>query len=67
MNTINKETLDKLFTYAHLPENLQAVSKPFCDIAQEMWKLLPDNDEKFFTLRKLMESKDCAVRAHLLK
>lgn len=54
------------FEYTHLPEHLQAVSKPFCELAQEVLKL-PCNPERSTALRKLLEAKDCAVRAKLAK
>ncbi len=53
------------FKYDHLPPHLQEISKPFCNMAESMAKLLPSNPETTVTLRKLLESKDCAVRAVL--
>lgn len=58
-----KEFLEQFFAYAHLPEKLQAVSKPFGDLAQRMLETLPRNPERTVALRKLLEAKDCAVRA----
>lgn len=55
----------KYFEYAHLPPHLQAVSKPICDLAQEMDDLLDDGPEKSAGLRKLLEAKDCLVRASI--
>ena len=55
----------KYFEYAHLPEHLQAVSKPFGDMAAQMNEQLPDGPEKSAGLRKLLEAKDCMVRAAL--
>lgn len=57
----------QFFTYKHLPEHLQKVSAPFCDVAQMMDQTLPDNPEKSAALRKLVEAKDCAVRAVIFK
>ena len=53
------------FAYVHLPAELQKVSKPICDIAAEFDALLPDGPEKSAGLRKLLEAKDCLVRAAL--
>jgi len=58
--------INKLFTYEHLPEPLKSVSKPFCELAKTIEETLPDNTEREFALRKLLESKDCAVRSKLL-
>lgn len=55
----------KFFNYEHLPEKLQVVSKPIGDLAREMNEKLPDGAEKSAGLRKLLEAKDCLVRAAL--
>lgn len=55
----------KYFQFAHLPENLKKVSQPFAVLAAEMDETLPDGPEKSAGLRKLLEAKDCAVRAAL--
>lgn len=55
----------KYFAFAHLPENLQAVSKPIGELAEKMESDLPDGPEKSAGLRKLLEAKDCFVRAKL--
>jgi len=57
----------QFFAYNHLPEHLQAVSKPFGDLAQVIFETLPRNPERSVALRKLLEAKDAAVRAKLLK
>lgn len=56
----------QFFTYAHLPEHLQAVSKPFCELAQYTCTL-PDNAQREAALNRILEAKDCAVRAVLFK
>ncbi|WP_171182162.1 hypothetical protein [Ruegeria sp. HKCCD8929] len=53
----------KYFEYEHLPEYLQAVSKPFCDLARQIDTDTYDGPEKSAGLRKLLEAKDCIVRA----
>lgn len=55
----------KNFEYDHLPIRLQVVSKPVCDLAKKMNFELPDGPEKDAGLRKLLEAKDCFVRAEL--
>lgn len=57
----------KYFEYAHLPEYLQAVSKPIGELAKQLDESLPDGTEKSAGLRKLLEAKDCLVRASLEK
>lgn len=61
------EPILQFFAYAHLPAHLQAVSKPFGDLAEHMVATLPRNAERSAGLRKLLEAKDCAVRALLFK
>ena len=55
----------KYFEYAHLPQHLQEVSKPIGELAILMNETLPDGAEKSAGLRKLLEAKDCLVRAKL--
>ena len=53
------------FEYQHLPEHLQMVSKECCDLAFTIDINLPESAEKTAGLRKLLEAKDCFVRARL--
>lgn len=55
----------QFFAYAHLRDDLKAVSQPFGVLAQRMVDTLPQNPERTVALRKLLEAKDCAVRAFL--
>jgi hypothetical protein len=55
----------KYFGYKHLPEKLQGVSSAFYTLADAMDSELPDCAEKSAGLRKLLEAKDCMVRAAL--
>ncbi len=61
------EYLIQFFAYEHLPPHLQAVSKPFGELAKQIVETLPRNPERTVALRKLLEAKDCAVRALLFK
>ncbi|WP_417536323.1 hypothetical protein [Methylophaga sp.] len=55
----------KFFEYSHLPNYLQEVSRPIGDLARSMDEQLDDSPEKLAGLRKLLEAKDCLVRAKL--
>ena len=63
----------RLFAYSHLPERLQEISKLFYELAWKVVHTEPHNSEGHWTssmeiqaaLRKLLEAKDCAVRAAL--
>ena len=57
--------VDKYFAYEHLPPHLQEVSKPIGELAKLMDETLPDGAEKSAGMRKLLEAKDCFVRAKL--
>lgn len=59
----DKDRMLQFFEFAHLPTHLQAVSKPFHDLAHTLVDTLPSNAERTVALRKLLEAKDCAVRA----
>lgn len=62
-----KEHILQFFAYQHLPQHLQAVSKPFGDMASQIVEMLPRNPERTVALRKLLEAKDAAVRALVAK
>lgn len=55
------------FAYAHLPEHLRPISKPFGDLAETLEISIPEGPEKEAGMRKLLEAKDCFVRAALTK
>lgn len=57
----------RYFDFEHLPPHLQAISRPCHDLAQAMIEQLPDGPELTTGLRKLLEAKDCFVRAALDK
>lgn len=56
----------RYFTWGHLaPGILQGTSAKFAGLAYDIDLALPDGPEKSVALRKLLESKDAAVRAAL--
>lgn len=58
------EHILQFFKYAHLPDALQRISKPFCELAH--WMVDHDDlggPELTVALRKLLEAKDAAVRS----
>jgi hypothetical protein len=59
------DSLLQFFTYEHLRDDLKEVSRPFCELAQHVVSTLPRSPERTVALRKLLEAKDCAVRAVL--
>jgi len=63
---VDKQVLSgimRFFEYDHLPEQLQKVSAPICDMAVKLNEELTEGEEKSAGLRKLLEAKDCFVRA----
>lgn len=75
-----REHILQFFAYEHLPPELAAVSKPFCQLAHALVEgfplnhahellaePLPRNPERTVALRKLLEAKDAAVRALIAK
>jgi hypothetical protein len=52
----DREHIEQFFAYEHLPETLQAVSRPFGELAKHI-----------VALRKLLEAKDAAVRASVAR
>lgn len=75
------ENILQFFSYEHLPPHLALISKPFCELAHAIVEgdngpntgsltfggPVPRNAERTVALRKLLESKDAAVRAKLAK
>jgi hypothetical protein len=55
----------RYFAHGHLPSELAAVSGECQSLAHTMVALLPDGPELTAGLRKLLEAKDCFVRANL--
>ena len=53
------------FEYKHLPQPMRGTSLLCATLADMMNSLLPDNAEKAAGIRKLLEAKDCFVRAQL--
>lgn len=59
-------SLLQFFEYDHLPPSLAAVSEPLCHVAHVMAEnTLLSGPELATGLRKLLEAKDCFVRAAL--
>ena len=61
--TEQTEHIMQFFAYGHLPQHLQEISAPFNTVAYNIVATLPRNPERTVALRKLLESKDAAVRA----
>lgn len=58
------EAILRYFEFSHLPEELQTISRPFGVLANDLAEKL-EGPELTVCLRKLLEAKDCAVRAAL--
>jgi hypothetical protein len=55
----------RFFDHNHLPEDLKQVSAIISEAAFKIDKVLPFCEEKEEGMRKLLEGKDCFVRAAL--
>jgi len=53
----------KWFAFEHLPDHLKVVSSKFYELAVSLCALIEPGPERTVALRKLLESKDAAVRA----
>lgn len=60
-----RDPMLKYFAWEHLPPALQPVSMNFFSLARRLVEVLPGCPERTVALRKLLEAKDCAVRAAL--
>lgn len=61
--TNEAEPMLRYFNFDHLPADLQQVSRPFSYLSNFIVNSLPRTPERTVALRKLLESKDAAVRA----
>ena len=57
--------LYKFFEFGHLPPHLAIIALSSASLAASMIDLLPDGPELTVGLRKLLEAKDCFVRAEV--
>lgn len=64
---IDADPILHFFHYTHLPASLQEASRPFCELASHIVSTLPRNAERSVALRKLLEAKDAAVRANVIR
>jgi hypothetical protein len=55
----------QFFRHNHLPPHLAEISEAFRAMAVTIVAVLPRNPERTVALRKLLESKDAAVRARI--
>lgn len=71
LDTIREQTANEpmlqWFDYGHLQGSLRSVSLNFASLALCVVLTLPRNAERTVCLRKLLEAKDCAVRASISK
>jgi len=65
INESYNEEMLKWFEYGHLPTDLQTASAPFGELAINICSTITPSAERTVALRKLLESKDAAVRAYL--
>lgn len=66
------DPLMQFFSYSHLRPELATISKPFCELAKDLTDhtshaFLPRNSQRTRMLEHLLEAKDCAVRASIMK
>lgn len=54
----------QFFIYDSLSPDLQAIARPFHTLATALVEGLPENPERTSALRKLLEARDAAFRAH---
>jgi len=65
MENTTENPIMKYFAFDHLPDRLKGVSGDVYALAYSMEAELPNSAEKSAGLRKLLEAKDCFVRAKL--
>ncbi|MER9628395.1 hypothetical protein [Mesorhizobium sp. M0296] len=61
------EHVMQFFEFSHLPPTLKEISRPFSQMAEDIVRKLPRNQQRTMALNKLLEAKDAAVRAFIAK
>ena len=62
---VKNERMMKHFKSDDLPEAVREVGKPFEGLAATICNSIAPGPERTVSLRKLLESRDCAVRAKM--
>jgi len=62
---MSEDRMMKWFEYQNLPSNVQGISVQFHDLANSIINNIEGGPERTVALRKLLESRDAAVRAKL--
>lgn len=65
LERVSGERMLRYFRFAHLPSRLQEISSRFAKLAAFLVENVASGPERTVAFRKLLEAKDCAVRAHL--
>lgn len=60
---MNTDPSIKFFEFSHLTGDESVVAAKFWESACALMAILPMNEERTITLRKLLESRDAALRA----
>jgi len=63
MGTKNPAAVLKYFAYTELPDTIRGVGAELLSLADNYDTALPDCAEKSVGLRKLLEARDCLLRA----
>ena len=57
------EQLLKFFSYGHLPRDAQPLFEGFLSLASDIVGMAPGGPERTAAIRKLLEARDCIMRA----
>lgn len=63
---LKEDSLLRWFRFNHLPQHLQEASEPFGRLALEIVNMVPASAERTTALRRVLEAKDCIVRATIV-
>ena len=59
--------LTQFFEFRGLTKELAEIAQPYALLVQKILELCPENPERTTALRKLLESRECALRAKVFK
>lgn len=62
-NENSPDHIMQFFEIGEAPEEMAVIMRPFNILAEQIASAIPRNPERTVALRKLLESRDCALRA----
>jgi len=67
MDAADRGSILQCFAFDHMPPETLEITRRYHELAHWLHTTLPHNAQSYMSLQKLLESRDCSVRAALFK